>query len=100
MTPQERAKELVEKFKPCSRGDIYDEVFKDYNKACINGNIQHKRFKDLAIHSRLFHAKQCALIAVEEAEKSEYNVLSKFGFVTENYKSDYWQQVKEEIEKL
>jgi hypothetical protein len=45
-------------------------------------------------------AKQCALIAVEEAEKSEYNVLIKFGFVTENYKSDYWQEVKQEIEKL
>jgi hypothetical protein len=44
--------------------------------------------------------KQCALIAAEEAEKSEYNVLIKFGFVTENYKSDYWQEVKYEIEKL
>jgi hypothetical protein len=43
-------------------------------------------------------AKQCALIAVDEAEKSEYNVLKKFGFVTENYKSDYWQEVKIEIE--
>jgi hypothetical protein len=43
---------------------------------------------------------QCALIAVDEAEKSEYNVLKKFGFVTENYKSDYWQEVKKEIELL
>jgi hypothetical protein len=45
-------------------------------------------------------AKQCALIAVDEAENSEYNVLKKFGFVTENYTSDYWQWVKDEIEKL
>ena len=44
-------------------------------------------------------AKQCAKIAVEEAEKSEYNVLEKFGFVTKNYTSDYWQEVKKELEK-
>jgi hypothetical protein len=58
----------------------------------------HVGFWKLTNDSRI--AKQCALIAVEEAEKSEYNVLIKFGFVTENYKSDYWQEVKQEIQKL
>jgi hypothetical protein len=47
-----------------------------------------------------FIAKQCALIAANDSEKLEYNVLKKFGFVTENYKSDYWQEVKKEIELL
>jgi hypothetical protein len=72
MTPKEKAKHLYE----------------NYRVKCF-GHIAYKSI-----------TKQCALIAVEEAEKSEYNVLIKFGFVTENYKSDYWQEVKNEIEKL
>jgi hypothetical protein len=38
--------------------------------------------------------KEGALIAADEAEKAEYNVLTKFGFVTEKYTSDYWKEVK------
>jgi len=80
MSPQEKANELVQKYLPEVRGaDRYNYNLEDMN---------------------VFIAKQCAKIAVEEAEKSEYNVLTKFGFVTENYTSDYWQLVKDEIERL
>jgi len=71
MTPQEKAIELVDKFK-------YISYYLD----------------DIQNH------KEGALIAVDEAEKAEYNVLTKFGFVTEKYTSDYWREVKNEIEKL
>lgn len=79
MNAKEKADELIDKMYYIGR---YDDK-EDYNPA-----MAWER------------AKQCALIAVDEAEKSEYNVLTKFGFVTENYTSDYWQQVKSEIEKL
>jgi len=46
------------------------------------------------------HSKRCALIAVDEAIEAEKNVLVKFKFVNEDYKSDYWESVKTEIEKL
>jgi hypothetical protein len=75
MTPKEKAKQLVDKYIALTDGWVYGI-----------SNWEHK--------------KKCALIAVDESEKSEYNVLIKFGFVTENYKSDYWQQVKTEIENL
>jgi hypothetical protein len=78
MTPKEKAEDLINK--------IY----------LIIGGINSEDY--IYFHGE--EAKKCALIAVEEAEKSEYNVLIKFGFVTENYKSDYWQEVKQEIEKL
>lgn len=58
------------------------------------------KYFNLTDHMQFEEAKQCALINVEEVEKSEYNVLTKFGFVTENYTSDYWQEVKQEIENL
>lgn len=74
MTPKEKAKELFDAYKE-NVYQFHDEVKKHL-------------------------VKKCSFIAVDEAEKSEYNVLIKFGFVTENYTSDYWQQVKEEIEKL
>ena len=75
MTPKEKAKEMY-----CKYADALN-------------------IRDLQTTANPF-VKQCALIAVDEAEKSEYNVLVKFGFVTENYKSDYWQLVKDEIELL
>jgi hypothetical protein len=74
MTPKEKAKEIVEDF---------------------NNNVS-THYTNMSRTS----SKQCALIAVKIAEKSEYNVLIKFGLVTENYKSDYWQEVKKEIEIL
>ncbi len=74
LNAKEKAEELVEKFT-----DI-ENKYKEYSD-----------FKQ---------AKQCALIAVDEAEKSEYNVLTKFEIVSQKYTSAYWQEVKTEIEKL
>lgn len=50
--------------------------------------------------SSITAAKECALKAVDEAEKSEYNVLTKFEIVSQKYTSKYWQEVKTEIEQL
>jgi hypothetical protein len=75
MTPQEKAQELVDKF----RMNVLD-----YEGCSIN---THK-------------AKQCALIAVDEIEKTERNVLLKFSLINEDMVMHYWQLVKQEIEKL
>ena len=72
MTPKEKAKELVEKFLFMYRPSMHPPYLKA-NEA----------------------AKQCALIAVDEIllhEKNNHSVLDKI--------SDYWQEVKQEIEKL
>ena len=71
-SPKEKAKELLDKF--------YVEL------------KEHIGYYDIEI------AKQCALIAVNEAEQAEYNVLIKFNLVTETYKSKYWEEVKQELE--
>ena len=84
MSPQEKAQELVDKFKDYVHGYVGSSMLTNYEYP----------------EQILSQAKKASLIAVEEAEKSEYNVLTKFGFVTENYKSDYWQLVKDEIERL
>jgi hypothetical protein len=65
MSPKERAKELVDKFKKNTRA---------YNET--NG------WEDSA-----YDAKQCALIAVHE-------------ILQITARDDYWQQIKQEIEKL
>jgi hypothetical protein len=86
MTPKEKARELLDKFLDITPVDYsHDDTVEQTNQKAI---------ADFKL------CKQCALIAMEEAEKSEYNVLTKFGFVAPNYTSDYWQSVKSEIEKL
>ena len=72
MTPKEKAKELVEKYRNVSISFI-DSI----EGAC-----------DMYINNE--DAKECALIAVDEILKLDI------------YKSDqwYWEEVKEEIEKL
>jgi hypothetical protein len=64
MTPKEKAKELVDKYFTTGYA--------------IN----------------LFYAKQCALIAVDEAIEESY-------LVDKTYcRQEYWEEVKQEIEKL
>jgi len=74
MTAQEKAKELVKKFKnfeyPSTIGSEFNEIHKNPFRV----------------------AKQCALIAVDEIMDSYKSTNSHNGSV---YK--YWQQVKEEI---
>ena len=45
----------------------------------------------------MLDAKQCALIAVDEIIKLDYNVLEYYGNLSS---TDYWYEVKQEIEKL
>ncbi len=78
MTPKEKAKELYEKFKPIAHAH-YDE-------------------RDGSFYGEEGNAKKCALIAVNEI----IQVVFEKNFETEYYwhKTDYWNEVKTEIENL
>ena len=77
MTPKEKAIELYNK---------YDNLIRDFTKGIS--------IKDCS--------KQCALIAVDEIIKSEPSQKGMImGGVQLRYLAiDYWQEVKQEIEKL
>lgn len=79
MTPKEKAEELFMKFNKEGLQQLVPLMDRFGRKEII---------------------KQCAFIAAVEAEKAEYNVLSKFDIVNIVYKSEYWKEVKEEIKKL
>lgn len=74
MTPQEMAKKIFNKYEK--------KLMYDYNNYHYTYNFEH--------------CKQCALIAVEEILESHYKLLS--GVNQSVY--DYWQEVKQEINKL
>ena len=86
MTPQEKAIELVNKFK--------------YNTRAYS---EDKQWEDTA-----YNAKQCALIAVDEIlnlglhdvgdYRNDQSTMDDFSTVT--WYINYWQEVKQEIEKL
>ena len=71
MTPKEKAIELVNKYQTSQN------------------NLLGVYWDNLS--------KQCALIAVDELEKQEATLLN---YNSESYSSEYWQEVKQEIEKL
>ena len=71
MTPKEKAKELVDKF---MKVDSDSKTFDGFEMI-------------------YFYAQRCALIAVDEI----LNIYSKF---KEHPQYVYWQEVKQEIEKL
>jgi hypothetical protein len=76
MTPKEKAKEIFNKYEK--------KLMYDYNNYHYKYNLEH--------------CKQCALIAVDEMINFFIN-LSNEGFTF--YSSiEYWQEVKQEIEKL
>jgi hypothetical protein len=72
MTPKEKAKDLIDKF---------------YQEAPLD---------EIKFYSNDVMAKQCALIAVEEIIESHYYALS--GIKPMIY--EYWNEVKQEIQKL
>jgi len=80
-SPKEKADELIDKMYYIGR---YDEK-EDYNPA-----MAWER------------AKQCALIAVDEILQIFNNEWAKLDFWTEeiNVTINFWQEVKQEIEKL
>jgi hypothetical protein len=75
MTPKEKALQLIDKFENYSFIDI-DKRISSFNSA-----------------------KQCALIAVDEIIKTDMLIDEDTYVMTPSY-LQYWQQVKQEIEKL
>jgi hypothetical protein len=71
MTPKEKAQELIKKF--------------SFNTRCFS---ETKGWED-----SFFDAKECALIAVDE-------ILDINSVDRDYYLCDYWNDVKEEIEKI
>jgi hypothetical protein len=76
MTPKEKAKDLVNSF--------YQPL--GYLKCGVNNTIMWE------------HAKQCALIAVDEVLK--YQPYDVYTIEQCNNVNNYWNEVKQEIEKL
>ena len=57
------------------------------------------RYYELIPINTISFAKQCALIAVDEL--IDYSMpSSEFGGYIQSYTIEYWQEVKQEIEKL
>ena len=82
MTPEEKAEELVNSFykvTECKDVDEYCKSFMSY-----------------------YHAKQCDLMCVEEIlEEKKKRLRNPVTITTEGYEyNTFWQQVKQEIEKL
>jgi hypothetical protein len=75
MKPKEKAEELIDKFENYSFMDI-DKKISSFNSA-----------------------KQCALVAVDEIINTGL-LLDSSIYVMVKTSLDYWQQVKQEIEKL
>ncbi len=71
MTPKEKAQELLDK--------MY--------------SVRSSSASDIT----MYFAKQCALIAVDELIKLDYDSLEYYGELSS---TDYWEEVRKEIEKL
>jgi hypothetical protein len=81
MEPKEKAKQLVDKFRKYVDTDFAGDKGFEYSK-----------------EAETYHAKQCALIAVDYIITSNPH---SNPFNTDVYSTmSYWQEVKTEIEKL
>jgi hypothetical protein len=78
MTPKEKAEQLMNKFRPHSK------YWDFYNDEPLEEN----------------HAKQCALIAVDEIINNNKKIPANVDGLHTNENSNYWQEVKKEIKKL
>ena len=76
MTAKEQAIELVDKF--------------------MEHTVEWDKIKEVAFDSE-FHAKQCALIAVDEMITEITEIISPS---IHGFRHRYWNEVKHEIEKL
>jgi len=81
MTPKENAKELIESFYKCM-------PFRDVKLTSCDET------PELIIQMEKLSAKQCALIAVDEIIN---NYEDRYKYCNSKI---YWQEVKQEIEKL
>ena len=88
MKPEEKAKELVDKF-------LKKTPVKDFTKLTVeeSGN---ELLRDLHV------AKQCALICVEEILKSNptESYSDPFIGISTHCEKSYWKKVKQQIQKL
>jgi hypothetical protein len=81
MTPKEKAEELVEKFKfETKRSEIINDIL----------------LGDISVIFKHYKAKQCAIIAADEI----INSIVITDLTTAEYHFNYWEKVKQEIEKL
>jgi hypothetical protein len=99
MTPKEKAKELVNNF---SRTHVLG-ILNTKGKLVTPYSSGYA-----SVEVRNIRAKNSALIAVDELINTEYQTVSKLLDVIQKNKirlvislnKDYWQEVKQEIEKL
>ena len=82
MTPKEKAQELIDAF--------YQHLPLEENVITSDGVLSWE-------YDGWENAKQCALIAVDEIINLNYNLLEYYGNLSS---TEYWQEVKQEIEKL
>ena len=80
-TPKDKAKELFEKY--------FDMKWQSYLKRTASIKSMTKSA-----------AKQCALIAVDEIMYNNLMEYPQHSMIYSPHKNDYWNQVKEEINKL
>jgi hypothetical protein len=93
MTPKEKAVELYEGFINYSQQCINDEIITQFNLE--NPAYKGSKFVALMGFSKKYNAKKCALIAVDYLIKEQ--TMWQNGEVNPIL---YWQEVKQEIEKL
>ena len=90
MKPNEKAKELVDKFKEHCESDWFSARYSEY-----------KSVEEVI----LLEAKQCALICVEEIIKEnlllvEDKMIEFVSLCKLVERNNYWKKVKQEIEKI
>ena len=85
MTPTDKAKELVERFKEYAAGDLDAGMVDEYKRVTGKEKVN---LLSLARFSRNYHAKRCAVLCVSEILNIQV------------VKNGYWNQVIDEIEKL
>ena len=82
MTQKEKAQELIDAF--------YQHLPLEENVTTSDGVLSWE-------YDGWENAKQCALIAVDEIINLNYNLLEYYSNLSN---TEYWQEVKQEIEKL
>ena len=83
MNPEQKAKELVEKFR--------ESIYTDYYENPDKNSYTYKKY--------LGKSKQCTFICVDEIIKT-CNKIVQSNDVAPYYNEKYWQEVMNEIEKL
>lgn len=89
MTPKQKSEELIKK---------YISTYKKWNIEYVNVKTIQE-LKEELFQLEWFIPKECALIAVDELLNISLPS-SEYGGVITDATIEYWQEVKQEIEKL